>query len=287
MKKIINNYKYYIIRVLEKIKILKYLNLVVSKKKYGRIFKIPIYSKIGISNLIENEPWLYFLLNNLKREGYDTIIDVGVNIGQTLIKVKSIGNEINYIGFEPNVHCLNYTNKLIEINQIPHSAIYPIGLSDKKGIEILYADNETASGATVLKDFRIKNNANYKFYLPTFPLQDILQEISTNTIIKIDVEGYELEVIRGMIKLMKFKPVIICEVLPVYSLSTPNGEYRWNRQLELQSILQENDYKIYLIDEIGYSVISLDEFYVHGSMQQTNYLFIHKSIKIELSNFKN
>ena len=65
--------------------------------------------------------------------------------------------------FEPNPNCVNYVNKLIEVNHIENCTIYPVGLSEKIGFETLYADNEVASGATMLKDFRI----NYQTPSPT------------------------------------------------------------------------------------------------------------------------
>ena len=42
-------------------------------------------------------------------------IDVGVNIGQTLLKLKSVSSEIDYIGFEPNPICVNLS--LIHISE--------------------------------------------------------------------------------------------------------------------------------------------------------------------------
>ena len=44
---------------------------------------------------------------------YKGFIDVGVNVGQTLLKLKSISSEINYLGFEPNPNCVNYLKNLI------------------------------------------------------------------------------------------------------------------------------------------------------------------------------
>lgn len=96
-------------------------------------------------------------------ENINFFIDVGVNIGQTLMKVKSIDKDILYVGFEPNPNCVNYVNKFIEVNHIENCTIYPVGLSEKIGFETLYADNEVASGATMLKDFRI----NYQTPSPT------------------------------------------------------------------------------------------------------------------------
>ncbi|MBK7626701.1 MAG: hypothetical protein IPJ16_05790 [Bacteroidales bacterium] len=61
-----------------------------------------------------------------------TVIDVGANIGQTLIKIKSIDKEINYLGFEPNPVCVNYLYIRLLIETIlKHAIVFPAGISDK------------------------------------------------------------------------------------------------------------------------------------------------------------
>lgn len=96
--------------------------------------------------------------------------------------------------------------------------------------------------------------------------------------IKIDVEGFELEVFKGMLSLLKLRPLIICEILPVYNIHKENGRKRWERQSKLQGILKENEYSIFLINEQAGTLNYLEDFFAHGSMQQTNYLFVHQSL---------
>ena len=45
-------------------------------------------------------------------------IDVGVNLGQTLLKVAAIDPGRAYVGFEPNPACVDYVWKLIETNNL-------------------------------------------------------------------------------------------------------------------------------------------------------------------------
>ena len=65
-------------------------------------FIVPLAKGIGLANIMLEEKWmqkiLSFILPQIKD---DCFIDVGVNVGQTLLKVKSINFNINYIGFEP------------------------------------------------------------------------------------------------------------------------------------------------------------------------------------------
>ena len=56
-----------------------------------------------------HEPWMLQNLVQIAEQAEGTFVDVGVNLGQTLLAVKSIGEDWDYLGFEPNPCCLFYT----------------------------------------------------------------------------------------------------------------------------------------------------------------------------------
>ena len=88
---------------------------------------------------------------------------------------------------------------------------------------------------------------------------------------KIDVEGYELDVISGISKiLLEDFPTVICEILPNYG-KTDSEQYQ--RQTKLEQLLQRLNYTIYRIDEEKSKLIKLDTIGVFESMEETNYLF--------------
>jgi hypothetical protein len=95
------------IQILRKLRILKYLNINGNISLNGKLFKIPILEEIGFSNLFISEPWMIDLLKIILPIEKERFIDVGVNIGQTLLKLRSISDNIDYIGFEPNPVCIN------------------------------------------------------------------------------------------------------------------------------------------------------------------------------------
>jgi hypothetical protein len=74
--------------------ILKYVNFVIPKyfSKYG--FNVPVMAGVGIYNIRITEKWMGNILKNLNdRKPISCFIDIGVNIGQTYMKLKNV-NEI-------------------------------------------------------------------------------------------------------------------------------------------------------------------------------------------------
>lgn len=285
LKNYIRYFSYYILKVFKVLGILDRLNITVSKNVYGVKHRIPVLGSIGLYNLVDGEKWLYLLFKKLYSLRQGSVVDVGINIGQTLLKLKSIDSNVNYYGFEPNPLCVFYANRLAKVNKFSNVMIYPIGLSDSNNILTLYADNEIASGASVLEEFRENYLAKFKYSVPVWNFDELKINPSEIALVKIDVEGFELEVFKGMINLMKEgRPFFVCEILPVYSLESVNGKYRFERQEELCNLLKNCNYRMFLIDEKNMSLVAIDKIEVHGDMNRTNYVIAHKDNYEKLNN---
>jgi FkbM family methyltransferase len=264
-----------ILRLLEVTKIINLICFNVHTRVNGKKFLIPFRgSKMGMENIGLNETWFFTLFQSLKKQMNQdsfTFIDIGMNIGQTVLKVKSIDENINYIGFEPNVNCVNYIHNLIQINKLSNIKIYPVGLAKEVGFLTLFADNPFASGATMIKNFRKNQKIKFEFNTPVMNGDFALDKENNISIIKIDVEGFELDVLEGMQNtLKKHKPIIICEVLPNYGNVDSD---RWKRQLNLENLLNSLGYSIYQIQENSSMLLNKKAFGEFHSMEQTNYIF--------------
>ena len=139
-------------------------------------------------------------------------------------------------------------------------------------------DKDISSGASILPLFR-KNMAPYQLHtnVALTTGDEILQRYLNEDIavFKADVEGAELEVIKGSIQTIREKqPFIILEILPVYSEMDDNGLYRKNRQDELLTLLKSSGYKLYRIVEDQLALEELTGIETHGDMHKTNYLFV-------------
>lgn len=231
------------------------------------------------------EDWYVLFLQKILPVTDGAFVDVGVNIGQTLLKIAAIDPSKKYIGFEPNPFAYYYANKLAKANDLD-CTIYPVGLSDETTILTLHMDTDMASGASVLEDFR-KNKARYnkKLLVPVFIGDDLMRNHKEKIgCIKADVEGAELEAMLGLKETInKHRPAIVLEILPVYSLENPNGVFRKERQDKLLGLMKTLGYTMYLIEENKVKFVKLDDIEVHGDMSTTNYLFL-PSENTELAN---
>lgn len=74
---------------------------------------------MGLQNLIVGyEDWLYKTVDILSLPQNSAIIDVGANIGQTLLKIVPFNRSIKYIAIEPNIYCKTYLEKLCKLNNL-------------------------------------------------------------------------------------------------------------------------------------------------------------------------
>jgi hypothetical protein len=77
------------------------------------------------------EPWMIDLLAKVLQKRSGAFLDVGVNVGQTLVKIKALDPDREYIGFEPNPACVFYVQNLINANSFPNCTLIPVGLFTK------------------------------------------------------------------------------------------------------------------------------------------------------------
>jgi FkbM family methyltransferase len=263
-----------LLRTLNKLGILPMFNLTVRKKINGVMLSIPLLGRMGLGYFYEREIWMTVILQKLLPVVSDkTFVDVGVNIGQTLLIVKSNSPAMDYVGFEPNPHCNHYIARLIEVNQLHSMKVVPCALGDYDGIATLFKDHNDHddSSATIVKDFR-KTSGKDELLVPIISFRSLaLFQHKTVGIIKIDVEGGEVEVLGAVEQVIaRDSPFIICEILPAYSA---DNHFRLQRQKTVEDLLMRNGYVLFRIRADG-TLISITSIGVHSKVEDSNYLFV-------------
>ena len=263
-----------LVKFLHRLRILPYVNINTEANYGDTRFIIPLVKGIGYSHCLKHEDWLWKLLRMVTPylEDGRYFVDVGVNVGQSLTMVKSLYPHVPYVGFEPNEVCVDYVNLLMARNKIVESVVYPFGLSDAKGFGQLnfYYSGADDSSASVLDEFR-KDKVHRRQQVALRVGDDLDIWLRANAgIVKIDVEGAELEVIKGLKTVIsKDKPCIICEVLPAYS---KDNRFRVERQAELRDLLQQLHYEIYQVSSVG--LVKVDNFVADTDIEDCNYMFV-------------
>jgi len=212
----------------------------------GKIIKVPIQDgiKVGIST----EPWMKDLLNKIHSiSKIKNFHDVGANLGQTLIKVKTIDSDINYHAFEPNYLCSNYLSKLIKINNWANTYIYPIGIFNENSLQYLEGKSDYDKSSSIIPDCA-ETTKVVKKITSFYTYETIKNFIGTDKvdIIKIDTEGTEPEVIKTLESLVrKDLPLIFIEVLKLQK----DNALKIRRDQDLCSYIKKLDYIIFRINK--------------------------------------
>lgn len=284
-----------IVKIFHRLRILKHINIVCNLKLNNKKFLIPILGEIGYSNLHMSEPWMSSVLKIITPLKNNLFIDVGTNIGQTLLKLKSISENINYIGFEPNPSCVFYMEKLIELNQFKNIDLYPIGLSSEVAVASLnqYSLSNIDSSASIIEDFRPSQKVVKKINIPLFDFKSLNLENINISILKIDVEGAELEVLNSFKKkIIIDKPFILMEILPAYN---QDNIFRIDRQTQIINTLKDLGYILYRVIKENEILCGLKRIYnieIHSDLNLCEYIFIHNETKevfensVESNSFK-
>lgn len=272
--------KFFFPRLLNKLGILKKINIQVKIKLGDYKISIPIIKTIGLRNLFMTEIWMIQVLKKIIPLKEGVFLDVGINIGQTLIKLKSVNRDMKYIGFEPNPLCVFYSNELIKQNNFQNCTIIPAGIytSNKILTLNLFSENELDSAASIIEEFRPDPIAR-KMFVPVFDietLQDKEAILNKVSILKIDVEGGELEVLSSFRSIIKEnRPFILIEILPIYK---EDNTFRIDRQNKIESLIKEMEYVIYRIlknqDDTFLSFEKLSTINIHSDLGMCDYVLV-------------
>lgn len=146
----------------------------------------------------------------------DVCVDVGGNIGQTsLMMAKNVGAQGKVISFEPFGQTYDRFKENLSLNpRIKNITLEKIALGEKSAELTMYVENERNSGGNRIVP-KGRNVVSEMQKVKVMSLDDYCANASVNRIdlIKIDVEGFEMKVLRGAERtIKKFKPGLFIEV---------------------------------------------------------------------------
>lgn len=172
---------------------------------------------------IDEGPFLDLLLKALGPG--DTFYDVGANFGiYSIFAGKKIGMKGKVFAFEPEKNSYAKLIRNAAINNLSNIVPFNLALGDRFGEGALFLNERMGLGVSSLIEM-----ADYKFHQMTrvvpgdFWVKE--KELPVPKVVKVDVEGYEFAVLKGLQRTLSEKDCLflLCEL---HSVLYPQGT-RW------------------------------------------------------------
>ncbi|MFA6086223.1 FkbM family methyltransferase [Mucilaginibacter sp.] len=178
-------------------------------------------------------PEMEFVKNAICKPG-DIVLECGGHHGLTAVVIsKWIGNEGHLYTFEPNPDNVAIIKKNIEINGVKNATIIPNAVGAEDGTIMI---SHSSSNSYILK-----GKEHNGIEVAVVKADDYLH--LKPTVIKIDVEGFETDVLKGATELLKTMPKLAIEL-------HPDMMSRYGSSVEELLSLLSTDYNLWVQWEI-------------------------------------
>lgn len=128
----------------------------------------------------------------------DLIFDIGAHLGEK--SNQFLEKNIDIIMLEPLPNCITELKKKYEKNQ--NIKIIPKAVSKKIGKEVLEINTKMPTISTMASNWKKGRFSNHdwdsKIIVETTTLDELIKDFGKPNYIKIDVEGYEIDVLSGL-----------------------------------------------------------------------------------------
>lgn len=175
------------------------------------------------------------ITNNLKSliKSDFIVYDIGANIGYYTLLFSQIVINGKVIAFEPDKYNFKYLTKNKKLNDLANVTLIGKGISSDIGESIFYKDINTGRTSSLEKDTWHPNATRIqKDNVSITTLDEVSNTYGIPDLIKCDVEGHEVEVLKGAEKMLSYTPILMIEVKD------------FNRK-EVTKILSNYNYKFY------------------------------------------
>jgi len=197
----------------------------------------------------------------------DMFVDIGANIGYfSLLGASLVGPTGQVISFEPISYVADQLKMSVRANHYENVKINNMALGAKPSVMELEIMPGNVGGSSLVKNIRSGQTESVQ----VSTLDQELAYFEDIRLIKIDVEGYEYEVLLGAQEtIKKYKPTIILEFSPsVY------GRQKIDNSRSILKFVLDNEYQIRDLD-YGYPCVDIDEYLLKLGTKQTNLLLTY------------
>lgn len=199
-------------------------------------------------------------------------LDIGSNMGFYSLALATENPLLEVDAYEPQPIVFDTLRRNVEINKLVNRVtLHNAGLGDKPNILTMYVPNFTGSGGASFKNLHEDEGNPTEL---TVNVEVLDQSISGFVdLMKIDVEGFELNVLKGSNELIRRStPTIMVELLRKWM--KPFGQ---TPQMFLDEMFQAQ-YRCFAIRKND--LIEIQS--VDGNTIETNFIFVHPSNEVHL-----
>jgi len=245
------------------------------KPEYTKIHNLTIFcdehdhDNTSVMGFKKHEHLLPIIENEIN-EG-DTVIDVGANMGKlSLLFAQKIGKSGKLYCFEPEERNFEILQKNIKLNNFMNVKLVKCAVTDHEGMMVLETSTDCATHQVFEHTDKphqeiITTSLDYYFW-------DYIDKMKID-FVKIDVEGCEPDVIKGMQKIIKLNPRI--KLLIEYNVRTLN-KMNTNR-IKFIDGLMLNGFQVYdTLRQISTNSHDLQNYYNEDEPHMTD-LFLEKA----------
>ena len=203
------------------------------------------------------------------------IIDIGANIGSVSLPLAKIFRNSRIISIEPTIYAFSKLRKNVSLNP-----------NLKKRIKLLNIciSNKKMEIKEVHSSWNFLNNGKkHKVHLGTLKktslkmkkLDQICSKFKNVNLIKIDVDGHELDVLKsGKKTIMKHKPFIYFEFAPYLY-----REFGYSSEILIKFVKNNLNYIFY--DEKLTKVSNISDFVKKLHNRSQNFFLLHKDMRVK------
>jgi FkbM family methyltransferase len=166
----------------------------------------------------------------------DVVLDIGANIGYyVLTEAKLVGEAGKVYAVEPVASNFKLLQKNVQLNNLTNVASYQYAFGDKNSTSEIFVSNSSNLCAVNKDAVSGKIVGVQPVYMMT--IDEFIKDKKPPKLIRMDVEGYEYEILKGMSNTLQSDTAILMELhaFPRY-LSTKKLD-------EIYDILERNHYR--------------------------------------------
>jgi len=181
-------------------------------------------------------PTNYLLNGHIVKEG-DVVLDIGANIGYyVLIESKLVGEQGKVYAIEPVSSNLAQLQQNLKLNNCKNVEVFKLAVGDKNGKAKIYIPEK--GNLSTLDKNALEGNLRSVEEIEVITVDSFLDKKPKPNFIRMDVEGYEFYIVKGMSKTLKLNLKLFIEIHP-HKMS--------EKQLcEMLEILEKNGFYVEL-----------------------------------------